>query len=229
MIAKCKLRADDFKFVLSFDLSEMLTGWSLIDREVDKVEMVGMIDLHNNKSELIWTDFAQGVEDAFNAVELTCERLGVDKSKVLVTKEKLPIQMGMKSTITTLQTLSKCHGIFDLITYKRGFTVYDYDGIPAPSVRCYFKKITGVEKPDKVDVAKYIYDRYKEFDFEDTTYDVTDSIAVTITLLERNYDKDISEEIKNIKKEQKKYKTQKKKDQLQDEIVRLEGLKYNAL
>ena len=54
--------------------------------------------------------------------------------------------------------------------------------------------------------------------------DITDAIACVQTLVEYKWNEDIKDKIKELKKEQKNYKTDKKKNQITEEIQRLEDL-----
>ena len=92
------------------------------------------------------------------------------------------------------------------------------------SVRAYFKTLLGgVEKPQKEDVANYLKGRLKDFNFDEYPLDVTDSLAVAVTLVEKKANADINERIKELKKELKNAKSAGKQDRLEKEIQKLQG------
>jgi len=53
--------------------------------------------------------------------------------------------------------------------YNEGVPVYDYEGVHSVSVKALFKKLTGVEKPTKLDIKKYIEDNFKGVDISQFT------------------------------------------------------------
>ena len=65
---------------------------------------------------------------------------------------------------------------------------------------------------------------YFNYDFSNLTLDVTDSIAVAMTLVDVKYSKDILEKIKELKKSIKQYKSAARIKQVQDEIAALQAL-----
>ena len=144
---------------------------------------------------------------------------------ILITKEKLPNQNGRFSTIDTLQGLAQAHSIFDLAAYNSGIDVYDYDGVHAISVKSYFKTLTNIDKPQKEDISNYIQNQYPDIDLSEYTLDVTDSVAVALTLYNKKYNADITEKIKEYKKKIKTLKMQHAKDKIQEQINALEKIK----
>ena len=82
-----------------------------------------------------------------------------------------------------------------------------------------------MEKPTKEDIANKISFLCAEYDFSGLPLDITDSLAVTLTLVDRKWNKDITEEIKSINKDIKKFKSEKKKQELLNYIDKLNSLK----
>ena len=113
----------------------------------------------------------------------------------------------------------------DIACGNCGFEFYDYDGIHSVSVKAYFKELTGIEKPTKEDIANKISFLCAEYNFSGLPLDITDSLAVTLTLVDRKWNKDITEEIKSINKDIKKFKSEKKKQELLNYIDKLNSLK----
>lgn len=217
---KFNQKITDFQYVLSFDLAKHISGYSLIDIVNNKVIYAGVIDTKKAKNDFVWDYFYTSVSDVINE----CVNK-VGNQKLLITKERLPSQNGRFSTIDTLQGLAQAHAIFDLAVCRSGEQFYDYDGVHSVSVKAHFKTLTGLDKPQKEDIAEYIQKRYKDFNFNEYPLDVTDSIAVTITLIEKKYNSDINERIKMVKKEIKKAKANIKINKLKEEVDFLEHLK----
>ena len=211
----------DYQYILSFDLAKRVSGYSLWDFKNDKILLCGIIDTHQAKSDFIWGYF---YEEVTGVIQKAIDIIGgQNKSDLLfVTKEKLPTQNGPHSTIETLQGLAQAHSVFDLAVFHSGVEVYDYEGVHSVSVKAYFKTlIDGIEKPQKEDIASYIKSRFDKTRFDDYTYDVTDALAVALTLVGRKYEVDIKENIKGLKKELKVAKSAKKQEELNDQIQNL--------
>ena len=217
---KFNKKITDYQYVLSFDIAKHITGYSLLDIYNNKIIYAGIIDTKKSKLDFIWDYFYNSIYDVINK----CSSIICD-SNLFIVKERLPNQNGKFSTIDTLQGLAQAHSIFDLAVHRSGHQFYDYDGVHSASVKSYFKTLTGLEKPQKEDISEYIKKKYSDFDFEEYPLDVTDSIAVSITLLEKKYNNDIDEKIKMINKEIKKSKLKSKIDKLNEEIVFLKNLK----
>ena len=217
---KFNKKITDYQYVLSFDIAKHITGYSLLDIYNNKIICAGIIDTKKSKLDFVWDYFYNSIYDVINK----CSSIICD-SNLFIVKERLPNQNGKFSTIDTLQGLAQAHSIFDLAVHRSGHQYYDYDGDHSASVKSYFKTLTGLEKPQKEDISEYIKKKYSDFDFEEYPLDVTDSIAVSITLLEKKYNNDIDEKIKMINKEIKKSKLKSKIDKLNEEIVFLKNLK----
>lgn len=207
----------DYSYILSFDLAKRLSGYTLYDIKKDGVILAGTIDTTKNKEEYVWSYFYSAVTDIISSLD--------NKDKVFVVKERLPNQNGRFSTIDTLQGLAQAHAVFDLAVTHSGLEVYDYEGIHATSVKAYFKNLTDCEKPQKEDIAEYLKQRFSDFDFSQYPFDVTDALAVTLTLVDKKWNADIAERIKELKKEQKNAKSESKKTRLIEETDFLESLK----
>lgn len=211
----------DFNYVLSFDLAKHNTGYSLLDISNNRIILTGMI-VGDETKENFWYGLYEEFEHLL--LELSSK---FDRKKIFIVKEKLPTQNGRFSTISTLQALAQVHAILDVVCGNCNYEVYDYDGVHSVSVKTYFKEITEIEKPTKEDIANKISLLYPTYDFKNAQLDITDSLAVSITLINKKWDKDITEEIKRINKEIKKYKSEKKKQELLLYIDKLNKLKIN--
>lgn len=113
-----------------------------------------------------------------------------------------------------MQELAKVHAIFDLVVLLEEVDYYDLDGIHSVSVKNFFKKITNIEKPSKEDIQKVLLDRITCPFVENFSLDASDSLAVSVTLINSKWNKDIEEEQKELKKQIKKFKSDKKISEL---------------
>lgn len=220
MIVKFNRQISDYQYILSFDIAKRVTGYSLFDFQRNEVVNLGKIDLSNFNGECYWQEFYQRV---INSVDEILNKYSISSEDILVTKEKLPNQNGRFSTIETLQGLAQAHAVFDLAITHKGIDVYDYDGIHSVSVKSYFKTLTEIEKPQKEDIANYLIKKFN-IDKSDLIYDMTDSLAVTLTLIGKKYNADILEKIKEIKKEMRNAKTSKKISSCQEKIDSLNSM-----
>lgn len=220
---KFNKKLSQFSYVLSFDLAKRISGYTLYDINKGIILLAGVLDTSKQKDDFIWDYF-------YNQIIIIIDRckdiIGLkNESSLFVIKERLPNQNGRFSTIETLQGLAQAHVVFDLALCHSGVDIYDYDGVHSTSVKSYFKKLTNCEKPQKEDIANYLKQKYKNFDFSKYPLDVTDSLAVTLTLLNKKWNSDIAEKIRELKKEQKSAKTKAKITKLEEEIKSLEALK----
>lgn len=214
-IVKFNKSIHDYRYILAFDIAKHQTGWALIDLENINIVSYGTIVTEQGNE---WADFYAKAKAVMDLV-----RDGVG-GQFFIIKERLPNQAGRFSTIATLQGLAGAHAIFDLVCAHSNVDVYDCDGIHSISVKSYFKSLTEKDKPDKADVAdavKHITAYYGEFE----NYDITDAAACAIALINKKWNADIAQKIKDLKSEQKKYKTEKKRLEVQSEIDRISELK----
>ena len=95
------------------------------------------------------------------------------------------------------------------------------EGVHATSAKAYFRHITDIDKPEKQD----IYDKICLLYFDDKekvlNFDVSDSIAVALTLINSKWNKDLDERIKELKKDLKKFKSDKKLSEINEQINKL--------
>lgn len=209
----------NYDYILGFDLAKQKTGWALVNIKSNRVEMSGVIIL-NEKVDSVWLDIYDKIVVVLECVKKYCQNL---EKKFFVLKEKLPNQAGRFTTIASLQGLAQVHAIWELACEKSGVEVYDFEGVHAVSVKAFFKRKYGVEKPQKEDVSKFVCERYG-FDIGERPLDITDAIACVETLVEHKWDEDIKGKIKQLKKEAKSYKTEKKQLEIIQEADRIRGL-----
>ena len=209
----------DYGYILSFDLAKQKTGWALVNIKTNQTEKFGVI-VSDEKADSIWENLYDKISNVLLGVIAYC--IG-KREKFFVTKEKLPNQAGKFTTIQSLQSLAQIHSIWELACFKCGVNVYDLDGIHSVSVKAFFKRKYGIEKPTKEDIAKCVC---KDYSFELGEYpeDVTDAAACIMTLVEHKWNDDVKSKIKELKKSKEKYKSNKKLEELDAEMQRLRDL-----
>ena len=209
----------NYDYILGFDLAKQKTGWALVNIKTNRIEMSGIIIL-NEKVDSVWLDIYDKIAVFLEDVKRHCQNL---KKKFFVLKEKLPNQAGKFTTIASLQGLAQVHAIWELACEKSGVEVYDFEGVHAISVKAFFKRKYGIEKPQKEDIAKFVCERYG-FDIGERPLDITDAIACVETLVEYKWNEDIQGKIKQLKKEARSYKTEKKQLEIIKEADRIREL-----
>lgn len=224
MIVKFEKPLSDYKYLLAFDLAKKVTGYSLLDIDNDRIIWAGVIDTgHAPDPNMIWDYFYNQIIDI---IDNCIKMIGSSKMRsLLITKEQLPTQNGKFSTIATLQSLAQVHAIFDLAVFRSTIDVYDYVGVHSVAAKAYFRHLLDIQSPQKEDIAKYIYQKYSDYDFSALTFDTTDSIAVSLTLLNRKWNSDLQAEMSRVKKELKGAKASSKITRLNEELKKLESLK----
>lgn len=221
MQVKFNRRLEDYQYILSFDLAKHKSGFALVDFVDKKIPYSGLI-VTDPQKEMVWDDFYADLKARLLFIK---ENFG---SSFFVLKERLPNQAGARSTIATLQGLAGAHAIFDFFLAENNLDTYDWQGVHSVSVKAYYKQATNLEKPQKTDIFNVIQQTYPTWEVpEDNTlsYDISDSVAVVETLVNRKWNADIDERKRELKRELKKAKAQRKIDSLNAEMQRLEELK----
>lgn len=220
MKVKFNRRLEDYDYIISFDLAKHKTGYSLVDFKNKTIPVSGIII--TEETEMPWEDFYSQLEARVGEI---VKDFG---SSFFVLKERLPNQAGPRSTIAALQGLAMAHAIFNLFVAQHSLDYYDWEGVHSISVKSYYKNLTGLQKPQKIDIfraTKELYPRWEVPEDNELSYDISDSIAVAQTLLGKKWNADINEEIRALNKEIKAAKSPKKIQRLQEEVDRLKNLK----
>lgn len=123
--------------------------------------------------------------------------------KVLISKESAPLQAGKFTTAQTLIALGKSHAILDLYCVLRGFYVYDYVGISPATTHSYLKKLNNWDSKhpvQKEDILAFLQQEYK---VGNISLDESDAVFLAITLIGVHWNKQIDEEIREVKRHKK--------------------------
>lgn len=217
---KFNYKLSDFNYILGFDLATYKTGACLFDcrkqcfidlREIEVEQKT--INKHISLFERL--------HEYFNFLSL------IAHGKILVIKEACPLQSGPFTTISTLQSLGASHAVLDICmggSYK-GIELIPYDniGIYAVGVKALFRTKQNT-KPQKEDIRKELVNIYN-LDDSILTDNISDSVGVIHTLINRKWNRDIEAQVRELRKETKQLKMQNAISRRQEEIERLSALK----
>ena len=221
MEAKFLKRLSDYKYALVCDLAQYESGFALLDVSTNaliEVQQISVSRTTDQPTGEMYQMFDQMVNDFLDRYSLQAEDL-------IIIKEQLPINCGPHSTAQTLQALAAAHAVFNINTYLRKLYTYS-NGIHSISVKTYFKKLLGIEKPQKDDIRAAVC-KYYDIDPESITRDESDAIALWFCLCGAKWNKDIDDQIKLEKKHRKTLTANHAIKDVDNEIERLEGLKWD--
>lgn len=203
---------EEIKYVLGLDLSTVSTGMVLYDIKDDiALESWALRYKSEDKNKIY--EMGNYITKLFEA---WVEKYNIKKNNLLFAKEKQPIQYGMKTTIMTLVSIAKLHGLVEKYAYDNKIMVVD---IAVPTIR---KTVLGKAKAEKEEMLKFINSRFPECLLSQRAggTDMADAIAVCLSA-KASLVKDIEENIKELKKLKKKYKTAKKQEAIENQIKEL--------
>lgn len=221
MEARFQKRLTDYKYALVCDLAQYESGFALL--EVSTNALIEMRQISISKTSLeptgeMYEQFDQMITDILDKYQ-------IDSEDLLIIKEQMPVNCGPHSTAQTLQALAAAHAVFNICIYCRKLNSYS-NGIHSISVKTYFKKLLGIEKPQKDDIRAAVC-RYYDIDPETVTRDESDAIGLWFCLCGAKWNKDITEQIKAVKKHRKTLSAKKAIQECNDEMERLGGLLWD--
>lgn len=204
-------KISSIKFIVGIDPSTTSTGICMM-RITDKgLELVRTDNIRSNSEDKIYEQMA-GIKNFIEKHFLFDEI----RENVLIAKEQQPLQYGKFTTINTLISIGKIHGLIEDYAYSNGFSLLD---VPVATIR---KTVLQDSKADKEQVFQFLSQQYPQILEYKGSHDVSDAIAVAygaIPALKNFY----KEKIKEIKKEIKKYKSNKKIKELEDSIINIKN------
>lgn len=211
-----------YKYLVMFDLASKTTGVCLYNIKDKTVKETQIIHVSGNTDSNFY-ELYQLIGNYFYHLQ---NDFNIDLRDILVYKEAMPTQLrGSASTVQTFIALAKSHATLELYLYSNNIDIYDNIGIYPISTHAYLKKLNDWDnkhKVEKKDIQNYVYDKYKL----DLTSDEADAVFLAQTFLEIKYNKDINEEIKEIKKHMKILKSENGRKNCQDKIDFLFSLMY---
>ena len=221
MEVKFKQKITVYKYLVMFDLASKTTGVCLYDLLQQKPVSTKILKVLKTQ-ELQSAELLDLIDGYFN--ELYSK--GIKKEEILVSKEAMPTQLrGGNSTVQTFIALARSHAILDTYLFKNKIATYDYIGVYPVSTHAYFKRLINADKDYKVtkeDIREYLYRLYS---IKDLTLDESDSIFLAKTLVEVNWNKDINEKIKELKRHKKTLKATHAIALVDKEIESMESMK----
>ena len=224
MEIKFKKKITDFKYLLMFDLASRNTGVCLWDIENHKPILTYMLKV-TGQLELPAAELLDLIIKFVNSLVV---KVGpFDLKQLLVVKEAMPTQLrGGSSTMQTFIALARSHCTLDTVMYQNNIAVYDYVGIYPITWHNYFKQLAGLGKDDKVTkevVHDYVIKKYK-LD-SNVSLDETDAVFMCETFLAVKWNKDLKEQIAEVKRHRKTLKAPHAIKSCDEEINRLNELK----
>lgn len=202
----------EIKYVLGLDLSTVSTGMVLYDAKNDiALESWALCYKSEDKNKIY--EMGNYITELFEA---WVKKYNIQKNNLLFAKERQPIQYGMKTTIMTLVSIAKLHGLVEKYAYDNKIMIID---IAVPTIR---KIVLGKAKAEKEEMFEFINSHFAEclLDKRAGGSDMADAIAVCLSA-QGSFVKDIEENIKELKKLKKKYKTTKKQETIENQINEL--------
>lgn len=223
MFIKFKRSLYEYKYLVSFDLASKITGVCVWDINAKKPLNSHVISILNQTDLPVMSLYLE-IEKFFNMLY----EQGIKKEEIVVSFEAVPSQIraGKSSTIQTFVALARSHAILDLYLFMNEIATYDETGIYPITTHAYYKHLVGLGKDDKVtkeDIKKYLISKYDIS--ESITLDESDAIFLAETLIGTKWNRDIEEEIRNIKRHKKTLKVSHAIQKCDDEIERLENIK----
>lgn len=203
-------RFDNFKsvsgitHVIGLDLSTVSSGLALYDIKAEKVLEGIAIDTAGLEEKV----YEQAARIIVKIKEWII-KYSIDEKSLVIAKEKQPIQYGAKTTVSTLISIAKVHGLIENYCYLNEKVLLD---IAVPTIR---KNVVGNYKADKEEVFSYITKKFNLFSLDKIKggRDISDAICVALTgivALKNDYE----EQIKELRKSLKNYKSNKKKEEI---------------
>jgi Holliday junction resolvasome RuvABC endonuclease subunit len=191
-------------YVVGLDLSTVSSGIALYNIVEDKIVDVGVIDTSRSEEKVY--EQAAGI---FKKIEEWIKKYSIETNSLLIAKEKQPIQYGAKTTVSTLISIAKVHGLVENYCYLNKKMLLD---IAVPTIR---KNVLGNYKADKEEVFAYVIRSFPLFQLDKIKggKDISDAICVALTGLVA-LEADYIEQIKELKKSLKNYKSDKKKQEI---------------
>lgn len=187
----------NYKYLVMFDLASKITGVCLWNLGSNCPEQTTIIRVDK-------TEHSSTVE-LYNQLKIYFDELSkkVPLKDILVYKEAMPIQAGKFTTIQTLMALAKSHAILDLFLYQYNIDSYDNIGVYPASTRAYFKRVCPLpegQHEEKTDINNYVINKYH---LASLSLDESDAVFLAETFIQSKWNKDIDEEIREIKRHKK--------------------------
>lgn len=194
-------------FALGLDLSTVSTGmcvYNIISRAIEEVYVVRYDK--DNKIFIQSEEITKKILEWIKKYNLTLENC-------IFAKEKQPIQYGKMTTISTLVSIAKLHGLVEKFFFDKQIPLLD---LAVPTIR---KIVLGNYKADKEEIYDFIKKEFTLKEFEEKGgHDIVDAVAVCLASKE-GLKSEYLEKIKELKKEKKKFKLASKLKSIDEQIL----------
>lgn len=185
--------------ILMFDLASHITGWCLYD------SIKGVPIRHG-----VITVDREGPNPDYDLKEQLKKTIASARSDdLIVSTEAMPTQLrGGSSTIKTFIAMAQAHSDLSIACAEAGVRMYDRIGVYPASTHAYLRRLLGRDidfKPDKDDIRSYCCKLWK-LDEKTISYDESDAMFLAKTLIDVKWDKDIDEQIRDLKRHRKELK-----------------------
>lgn len=202
---------EEKKYSIGLDLSTVSTGMCLYNIEKDEIEEVEAVRYDKENKIFVQAEIiASKIQEWEN-------KYGLDSTNCIYAKEKQPIQYGRMTTITTIVSIAKLHGLVEKFFYEKEIPLLD------TAVSTIRKIVVGNYKADKEEVFNFICKKYELKEFEDKGgHDIADAVAVCLSSKE-SLKGEYLEKIKELKREKKKFKLASKLKSIDEQILKYKG------
>ena len=225
MIVKFHKNLKEFKYILMFDLASHNTGvclWNIKDARPVLTETI----VTNKNVELPASELLDNLKAFCNKLVV---KYGVNMLQdVLVVKEAMPTQLrGGSSTVQTFIALARSHCVLDTLMFGNMIPMYDYVGIYPITWHNLFKQENNLDKNDKITkelIHEYVIEHF-HLD-KDIGLDESDAVYLCHAFVSKKWNNDLSERIREIKRHRKTLKAAHAIKYCDEEIRRLESLKF---
>lgn len=197
MYVKFDKGIDGYRYLVMFDLASKVTGvclWNIGEDRPERTDIIKVGGTHEPPTVGLYRQ----LELYFGGLERE-----ISLKDILVSKEAMPIQAGKFTTIQTLVSLAKSHAILELFLYQYGIDSYDGVGVYPASTRAYFKHICPLpdgRHEEKTDINAYVVGKYG---LPPISLDESDAVFLAETLIHSKWNRDIDEEIREVKRHRK--------------------------
>lgn len=185
--------------ILMFDLASHITGWCLYDSIKGIPLRHGIITVDRDGPNPDY-DLKEQLKKTISSVQ---------SDDLIVSTEAMPTQLrGGSSTIKVFIAMAQAHSDLAIACAEAGVRMYDRIGVYPASTHAYLRRLLGKGldfKPSKDDIRAYCA-RLWEFDEASVSYDESDAMFLAKTLVDVKWDKDIDEQIRNLKRHRKELK-----------------------
>jgi len=220
MEIKFKKKLTDYKYIAMFDLASKQSGFCLFDIVNRKPVYTKTIVVSHEDGKPFTINLEKEINDLYDYVSTQFKTY---RNDILFVCEAMPTQVSSRaSTIQTFLALAKSHAIFDHFLYKYDFHQYDCVGVYPATTHSYYKLITGCDKSykvDKKDIKKYVIDTFGLKN--DISFDESDAVFLALTFVERKWNNDLDEKIRELKRHKKELKMNSAIQSVDDEIAKL--------